>query len=58
MFWLYVLGGLVVLFVICKVIDGRRPVDRRKLGRRIKQSEDDVAPYRDGGPIGGSRSPF
>jgi len=58
MFWLYVLGGLVVLFVICKVIDGRRPVDRRKLGRSIKQSENDVAPYRDGGPIDGSRSPF
>ncbi|GAA4376114.1 hypothetical protein [Nocardioides caricicola] len=58
MFWLYVGIGVVALFVICKIIDGRRPVDRRRLGRSIRQSENDVAPFRDGGPIDGSRSPF
>lgn len=58
MFWLYVGIGVFALFVICKIIDGRRPVDRRRLGRSIRQSENDVAPFRDGGPIDGSRSPF
>ncbi|WP_243056706.1 hypothetical protein [Nocardioides sp. SR21] len=55
MFWLYVGIGIVALFVICKIIDGRRPVDRRRLGRSIKNTEIEVSQY-DNDLTG--RSPF